>query len=60
MERNMLLVLYNHFQFLSSRDFLYSIQQAPGGCAGLFVAPQGGPCLGLAYTMSRAKADLEL
>lgn len=60
MQRNMLLVLCNHFQFLSSRDILYSIQQTPGGSADIFVAPQGGPCLGPAYTMSRAKGDLEL
>lgn len=45
-------------QFLSSRDVLHSIRQAPEGCAGLCVAPQGGPCLGPANSMSGA--DLEL
>lgn len=39
---------------------LHSIRQAPGSCAGLCVAPQGGPCLGLANSMSGAMGDLEL
>lgn len=58
--QRILLLVYTHSQFLSSKDFLLSIRQAPGGCAGLCVAPQGGPCLGLANSMSRAKGDLEL
>lgn len=58
--QRILLLVYTHSQFLSSEDFLLSIRQPPGGRAGLCVAPQGGPCLGLANTMSRAKGDLEL
>lgn len=53
-------LVYTHSQFLSNRDVVHRIRQAPGGCAGLCVAPQGGPSLGPASSMSKAKGDLEV